>query len=372
MKHEDLYKIDMLSFNTKIGSITNIGTTYYEMLSMYEKGSKEYNEIYIRLKLCCIEQSKTIDSAKGLIVKPFPKHWTDYQKISKEDYELLSSDELDELGAINAFNNKLLVGNKRPYFMRYVYPIRNKEYRSFLSDFNRLSRIYWDCDIEDIPTEEMDSEIYKTFISYYRQKSPLIETDGTMNRVCRHMENEIKEFNNSRKYKKNGKMLELLYNTNTETNLELLPIMEKVYTDYISFKKNKMLSDSRFNNYEQYFKSVKDYCLENISSNENELANLAVYVLYKNHPNKPKDFVWDCFGKGILSNVLLTKDSVWLPLKNDFGNIEYLGSSYSNNMISIKNGEVDIEKVMEMDLDFEFDCLEDVFNLDEDIFDMGF
>ena len=376
MKHKDLYKIDKLSFNTKIGSITNIGTTYYEMLSQYKKGSIEYNEIYDRLRLCCIEQSKTIDSAKGLIIKEFPKHWTKYQKTSYDVLESIDDfNEVERIQAIDEFNNKLLIDNKRPYFMRYVYPIKNKEYRNFLSDFNRLSRIYYGCDIKDIAEEEKDSERYQTLKAYYEQKSPLMETNGVMNKICYHMEKSIKEFKLSEKYKKNENMINLLYNDNVETDLKLLPKMLKVYEDYISFKKNKMLSESKYNTNEQYYKALKNECLENISSSEKELANLAIHIMYKVYPKKPKDFVWDCFGNGVLANVLKDKESVWLPLKNNCGNIEYLGSNYSNNMIPLKNGAVDTAKILESyeEVDWEGVSLEMEDNdYDDDILSFDF
>ena len=51
MKIKDLYKVDMLGYDSKIGYITNLGTTFYEMQSQYPKGSKEYEELEKRLKL---------------------------------------------------------------------------------------------------------------------------------------------------------------------------------------------------------------------------------------------------------------------------------------------------------------------------------
>ena len=56
-----LYKFDGKAFNTKIGFITNCSTTMYEMLKQYEFGSKEYNSIINRLKLCCHFQALQID-----------------------------------------------------------------------------------------------------------------------------------------------------------------------------------------------------------------------------------------------------------------------------------------------------------------------
>jgi len=53
---KDLFKADLMSFDTKIGYITNCSTTLYSMLPLYEKGTKEYEEIINRLKICRMAQ----------------------------------------------------------------------------------------------------------------------------------------------------------------------------------------------------------------------------------------------------------------------------------------------------------------------------
>lgn len=58
---KDLYKADLLSFDSKIGYITNCSTTLYSMLSLFEKGSTEYNTIIHRLKECRVAQGNEID-----------------------------------------------------------------------------------------------------------------------------------------------------------------------------------------------------------------------------------------------------------------------------------------------------------------------
>ena len=58
---KDLYKADLLSFDSKIGYITNCSTTLYSMLPLYEKGTKEYDTIMHRLKECRVLQGNEID-----------------------------------------------------------------------------------------------------------------------------------------------------------------------------------------------------------------------------------------------------------------------------------------------------------------------
>lgn len=58
---KDLYKADLLSFDSKIGYITNCSTTLYSMLPLYEKDTKEYNTVMHRLKECRVLQGNEID-----------------------------------------------------------------------------------------------------------------------------------------------------------------------------------------------------------------------------------------------------------------------------------------------------------------------
>lgn len=58
---KDLYKADLLSFDSKIGYITNGSTTLYAMLLLYDEDSKEYKTIMHRLKECRVLQGNEID-----------------------------------------------------------------------------------------------------------------------------------------------------------------------------------------------------------------------------------------------------------------------------------------------------------------------
>ena len=58
---KDFYKADLLSFDSKIGYITNCSTTLYSMLPLFDKNSVEYNTIMHRLKECRVAQGNEID-----------------------------------------------------------------------------------------------------------------------------------------------------------------------------------------------------------------------------------------------------------------------------------------------------------------------
>lgn len=356
MKVQDLYKVDILSFNSKIGYITNLGTTFYEMQSMYEKGSREYEEINNRLKLCCIEQNRTIDAAKGLKTKDFPKHWTKYQQI-------LDSDTPEEV-ARKEFENKLVI-DKRPEFMKFLYSHYAKEYKTFRDDFDRYSMIMFGKKVEELTEEEKQLPDCADMIEYYEKKNPLLETNGVMNKLCRHMQKELKDTSHIFKQTNNDEILDILLNKEIPIDEQKLSLMVEKRKDYEYFKKSKQLKSSEFSTYEQYFKFLRNDCLEKISSDIKELANLAVYICYSDTTSKPKDFCWDVFGAGIIENIQTKRTKAQVPHIFENGQISYLGENYEFVEIDTRfvPEKVDFEDMDFANFDEEFEEFEDLEEL---------
>ena len=355
MKESDLYKVDMLAFNSKIGYITNLGTTFYEMQSQYEVGSPEYKEINRRLKLCCIEQNRTIDAAKGLKTKPFPKHWTQYQKINEDDSP--------EEKARKEFENRLVI-DKRPEFMRYLYPKYNKEYKSFLSDFNRYSYAKFGKAVDELTSKDKTRPEVQEMLAYYDKKNPLLETNGVMNRLSRHMQKELKGIKNTKGKCDNSIIFDKLYNESIELDEELLDKMRAIRQEYYDFKKERQLATSEFSTYEQFYKSLRNKAMEGISSDIKEVANLAVYLCYKEFEHKPKDFCWDVFGAGIVENLKVSHETVNVPHLSFDGEVEYLGDRYTFEEYAIPKKVIEDfdDEYLFSDLECEDD--EDIFNLE--------
>ena len=97
--------------------------------------------------------------------------------------------------------------------------------------------------------------------------------------------------------------------------------------------------------------------MENISNNIEELANLAVCLCYKNKKNK--EFCWDVFGSGIVSNLISMKiltgnTNVNIPELNSLGEIEYLGENFTvlpyNLMSDAQNIDVDEESLLDFSI----------------------
>lgn len=200
---KDLYKADLLSFDSKIGYITNCSTTLYSMLPLFEEGSKEYNTIMHRLKECRVAQGNEIDKAKGLIVKDFPHHWTNWINPDKPN-ENFTKEEIE-------FNNKLII-EKRPYFMKYLYPTYKMKFSEHYNKYEYLCYRTFGIHIEELLNIENKTEEQKQLANNYNRFNPLLETDCVMNNICRYMEKEIKEIKINVKKASPDYIFNILYN----------------------------------------------------------------------------------------------------------------------------------------------------------------
>lgn len=320
----------MKSFNTKVGFVTNVATSGFAMLPDFAEGSPEYIETIKRLKRLRKEQGSTIDAAKGLIIKPFPMHWTKWKRITDE----MTESEKDETD----FHNRLVI-NKRAYFMRYVYSAYNRKYieynKKFDSDscvkFNkRFSEILEDYknNKNSISDEELE------FVQKYFKYSPFIETDCLMNRVCRYMESEIKELKTDLHTHVTEEIILILKNHDIETDKVKLKKLYDLYKKYKSEKRNfSKIKDGegnyKFRNIEQYNKCVRQEAYE-ISTNGSELANLAIDICYTIHPHDNKSFAWSVFGEDLIENIRCNSpNDYFIPLADKNGHINFLGNKYS-------------------------------------------
>lgn len=317
LNYNDLYNFDAFAYNTKIGYITNCSTTLYEMQHLYKEGSVEFAEIEKRLKLCRKAQGMEIDKAKiGTKVPSLPQKWVKRQTPNGDE-------KID-------FENSLVI-EKRPYFMRYLYGHYNQEYKNHLADFDRYSMVMYGVKFHDISDEQKNTDEYKELCEYYNRRCPLLETDGLMNRMCRYMETElakIKSVTRNLDTKEAYKILSTAYGLDRNR----LQQMDELYKQYINFKKAKMLSQSEFSTYEQFYKYLRQKAVEYISNDKEELANLAVELCYNTKSHK-KEFCWDVFGNWIVYNIMKAMEYngdevVKIPILSENGSLEYLGEKY--------------------------------------------
>lgn len=333
IKEEDLYLADIQSFNSTIGQITNISTSFYELLSKFEDNptkQKEQSEIIERLKLIRKAQGDSIDKAKGIKIEPMPKHWTRRTKkipngVSKEEYDFCNS----------------IVADRKPYFFRYLYPKENAKYLEYIKRENDYceSQFFRTLDeLLSLPDEELSvSELnykYNKYLAYI----PLIDYNGRMNKVCHYMEEHLSEISRLRRQKTPDNVLALMYSgKNNNFNDEDVELMNQAYLEFKKakerFKKSKRNdfddSNSATNTMGNIIKEIKLDMSEKISKSIEYQCDLAIYISYELHPSRTKDFCWELFGNQIVRNIKQNSSApAVIPVPSETGSIYYLGRRY--------------------------------------------
>ena len=321
---DDLYLSDLNGFNSTVGFLTNISTTMYALLATFEKGSVEYNLLTNRLKECRKIQGEIIDSAKGLVIRPIPKHWSNWTKIK----ESMSEDEkkLAELHNLTMIDN-------RPYFFRYLYPDYNKKYNTYNNNYDNYCITTFGKSLQQTLLNPESDKEFEIIQKYYRF-SPLLDSNCVMNNICHYMETNIREIRSGVATKPTKENVLLLKDISIPLDKEKLKRLYDVYKRYKSEKRNFAHikgnnGEDLFKTIEQYHKFIRQQCFI-ISSNICELANLAVVICYEAHPSDSKSFAWGVFGEGLIMNIEKNKQAhSFLPKKDKNGDIQYLGNRYS-------------------------------------------
>lgn len=285
-----------------------------------------------RLKRFRKEQGNNIDATKGLVIKPFPVHWTKWKKVEPN----MTPSEIEEL----EFQNKIVI-NKRPLFMRWLYSGYNKKYIDFVSRFDTRSKMRFNKGINEILNSDDNSEDENLLKNFYYKYNPFIETNCIMNNVSRYMESSIRQIKSHANNAFSKKNVKILQNKRIRANKENIKNIYSLYEKYKKEKRNFLeITDKdgtqKYKTAEQYNKSIRQMAYEFVSDGS-EIANIAVDICYTIHPNDNKSFAWNVFGDEIVENVIKNKqDDCKVPFLHEFGEIDFLGNKYSNYIIDIK------------------------------------
>ena len=331
----ELYKSDISGFNSKVGFLTNLSTTMYAMLPLFDENSLEYKEIIHRLKQCRKEQGSIIDSAKGLLLRPIPKHWSNWTKITPD----MSQEEVDKIN----FNNSILV-EKRPQFMQNLYANYGKDYRKHCYNYDILSQARFKMFLSELIAMDknlLDDE-QKEFLAQFYRFNPLLDTPCEINNISKYMQKRIGEIKVNSKLSWDKNSIDIMKKRNVPDwddakSDALILLHEKYKSEKRNFGNIKNEDgENRWQTIEQYNKSIRQEALK-LSSDLGELAYYAIARCYVSLESDNKAFVWSIFGDGVVDNIKnnIGNKKIEIPFLDNDGDIEYLGKKYSRKEIKI-------------------------------------
>ena len=333
---EDLILSNIAGFGDDIGKTTNYITSMYDVQAGFEPGSPEYETLTYRIRCGQLYQQNAIDKVKGISCKPMPRYWHDYRAAN-----VLQENATEEDVARRDFNLRILA-DKKPYFMRYIYPAVMKDYNTYIKRtedkcFALFAKLPEDLVL--IPEEER-TERMNDFLHYYFIRIPVGINNCVMNRICRKVERvfgvQVKrkisesEFDYSIlksgvSYKKSQyKAISKLYAQHKKD-------MQEYNSRAISMaKRADELEYDPFDR-ENFVRIFTEQCLD-VCSDGRVLCEIMLDICYKREGTK--QFVWDVCAAEILLNLLDSHDNmISYPIRDENGEIVYSGERFSMRTI---------------------------------------
>lgn len=327
---EDFVESNIASFGNDIGQTTNWITSMFEVQSHFDKDSEEYKILAYRINCGQLYQQNAIDKAKGIVCKPMPKYWHDRYAVSKIEDE-------DERNL-----NRSIVADKKPYFMRYIYPALQKQYNTYIKNTDNNSIREFGLTVSELKKKPYCdlTDRQKEFLMYYDRKMPVGVGDCVMNKICRMFEEEFDGY--IRKHNSEVKFDYTIMKSSEQYNSTQYYAIKKLYDDFNRRVKNytvfagyeridKVVSDSNISVMKAEF--IKE-CSKQVPS-EKILCNIILDICYKK--NSTKRFAWDMCCETIINNLLeKNEQTISYPTLSEDGDIYFGGMTYELNTMRIE------------------------------------
>jgi hypothetical protein len=330
---KDFIRSNIESFGNDIGQTTNWITSMFEVQAGFEPGSKEYDELAYRIRCGQLYQQNAIDKAKGIVCKPMPKEWHDRHAVNKIEDEYIK----------NFYRS--VVADKKPYFMRYIYPALMRQYNTYLKNTDRNALREFQLTVDELLKMRYDelTERQREFLKYYHYRMPVGVHDCVMNKICRRFEDAF-----DRHVGKHAASVKFDYHimrNKSEYTPRQYKAIQRLYTAY-----NKRLNSyAVFADYERVdeYDSLAALSIINeefrkecsiVCPDQRVLCNIVLDMCYTK--KSTKRFAWSMCGSEIIHNLLLSNNNkISFPTLNECGEIEYCGNKYTIETTDIEVNE---------------------------------
>lgn len=323
VNEDDFIKANIASFGDDIGKITNRITSMFEVQARFPKDSEEYRTLDYRIKCGQLYQQNSIDKAKGIIAKPMPKEWHDR-------HHALMVEDPDKKRLYLS-----ILADKKPYFMRYIYPDLMKQYNTYIRNTNKKAQREFSLSIDEL-MEKPESELNEReqeFIRYYLNCMPVGIGDCVTNQICRRFEKAFDGYvgrhNAESDFDYTIMKSGAEYSTKQYNSiLRLFDDYNRRIRDYTVFaSRERVDSDEAIANMYMMKVEFRNAC-DAACSNSQVLCDILLDICYQR--SCTKKFAWSMCGKEIVGNLLQKNDNrIRFPVLDPEGTIVFGGNRFS-------------------------------------------
>lgn len=315
-------KSNIDSFGSEIGQTTNWITSMFEVQAGFNEGSKEYEELNYRIKCGQQAQQDCIDRSKGIICKPMPRSWHDRHEANR-----ITDNEKRSL-------YRSIVADKKPYFMRYIYPDLMKKYNTYIKNTNRNALREFRMTIQEllsIPQDEL-TERQAEFLRYYHYRMPVGMNECVMNKICKRFESMFDKY--IKRYTASSDFDFGIMKSEYEYTSKQFNSIKKLYEEYNRRLKNfvafaqyeRIDDDEAATTYDLLDLEFTEKCNE-VCPNRLALCNIVLDLCYPK--SYSKRFAWSMCGSEIIRNLLYSNNGqISYPVKDDTGDVVFCGERY--------------------------------------------
>ena len=240
-----------------------------------------------------------------------------------------------------------IIADRKPYFMRYIYPSLMKQYNTYINNTKKKCLREFRIGIDELlakPQSEL-TEDEATFVYYYRAKMPVGMHNCVMNRICRRFEEEFDGF--QAQCSEDEAFDPELYKSGEEYSPAQRRSVEAVMEEYVRrasdfsqyAHRNRVPEIERTAMRDIMRDSFRRMCYE-VCQNERQLCDILVDVCYQKEGTK--QMVWDVCPSQIVSNLL--EKNGWVmrfPVESPDGDITYRGQHFAMKEKYVRPEEVE-------------------------------
>ena len=280
-------------------------------------------------------QQNAIDKAKGIVAKPMPRYWHDRHSVNQiEDPE----EKRFQLS---------IVADKKPYFMRVVYPTLAKQYNTYVKTANKNARREFGMSIDELEqiSESDRSERQNDFLRYYYSRIPVGIGDCVMNKICRRFEQEFDGY--IKRHEPEVPFDISILKSDAEYTKNELRDIEKIYDRYrkrvqqfVVFRTYERVDDYDAFLYMEELKAEFEQGCDVICPNHRSQCNIVLDLCYTKAYSKK--FAWDMCGDQMISN-LLEKNAgmITYPTLDCAGDIYFRGCRFREERMTMEDDNGD-------------------------------
>lgn len=238
-----------------------------------------------------------------------------------------------------------IVADRKPYFMRYIYPDLMKKYNTYIknTERNALREFQMTVDeLSELPYKELTPR-QQDFLRYYGSRMPVGVNGCVMNKICRRFEDAFDGFIG--KSAKNASFDYTILRSDTKYTARQYSAVKRLYEDY----NKRVVSYSVYAGYERIDKydasaelsamneEFRRECSE-VCQNEDALCNILLDLCYSRRATKR--FVWSMCGHVIIRNLLAHNGGVIsFPAPDEDGELAYCGKRFTVKTIKAEEEE---------------------------------